>query len=140
MAARLAIKEKLKEARETGRAKFLQLEDEAQKLVRRVVARGRDAQVEGKKRLEELVGKNQILERVRDAELVQRVHQLRSEVEERLEGGMDRLLDAFGVATKAEIEKLSKRIDGLSTRLGELSKLQKSFVKSVRSRAKPKSK
>jgi polyhydroxyalkanoate synthesis regulator phasin len=132
MAARLAFKERLKEARETGRAKILQLEDEAQKLVQRVVARGRDAQAEGKKRLEKLVAKSELMERVRDADVYQRVQSLRSEVEDRLEGGMDRLLDAFGVATKGELEKLSKRLDGLSTKLGEISKIQKSFVKSVK--------
>ena len=138
MAAKLAFKEKLNKATETGRAKILQLEGEAQKLVRKVVERGRDAQEEGKKRLEELVGSNPLLERVRDADLYQRVQSLRNDVEQRLEGGMDRLLDAFGVATQSEVEKISKRIDALSTKVGELAKQQKSFVKSASAKVREK--
>jgi polyhydroxyalkanoate synthesis regulator phasin len=105
--------------------------------VKKVVEKGRDAQEEGLKRFEELVAKAPIIEKVREADLAKRVRVLRSEVEERIEGGMEKLLDALGVPSKEQVEKLAKRIDSLSTRVGELSKAQKSLERAVRRKSAP---
>lgn len=137
MAKQLALKQRIKEATETGRAKILKFEEEAQKLVKKVVEKGRDAQEEGLKRFEELVAKAPIIEKVREADLIKRVRALRSEVEERIEGGMEKLLDAFGVPSKEQLEKLTKRLDSLSTRVGELAKAQKLLERALRHRRAP---
>jgi len=125
MTTNTALRDRIKEATATGKAKILHIEAEAEKLVRRVVEKGRDAQAEGKKRLEDLMGKSPLFEKVRDGDLLRRVQTLRTEVEERLEGGMDRLLELFGVATAEELEKLTKRLDTLTSRVNELIKRQK---------------
>jgi polyhydroxyalkanoate synthesis regulator phasin len=125
MASHTALRDRIKEATATGKAKVLQIEAEAEKLVRKVVEKGRDAQVEGRKRLEGFMGKSPLLEKVREGDLLRRVQELRKDVEQRLEGGMDRLLELFGVATAEELEKLTKRLDTLTSRVNELMKRQK---------------
>ena len=54
MPATTAIRDKLHQATETGRAKVAHFEHEAQKLVHKIVERGRDAQAVGLRRLEDL--------------------------------------------------------------------------------------
>jgi polyhydroxyalkanoate synthesis regulator phasin len=125
MASHTALRDRIKEATATGKAKILHIEAEAEKLVRRVVEKGRDAQAEGKKRLEDLMGKSPLFDKVRDADLLRRIQELRSDVEERLEGGMDRLLELFGVATAEKLDKLTRRMDTLTSRVNELMKRQK---------------
>lgn len=121
------LKQRLKEATETGRAKILELENEAEKLVRKVVEKGREAQEEGRRRLELL--KEPLVERVRDADLVKRVRHLREEVEDRLEGGMEKLLEAFGIASQEELGKLGKKVDALAGQVRELAKAARARAK-----------
>ena len=138
MVGKAAIQEKLREARETGRAKVLQFEEEAQKLLNRIAEKGRDAQAEGRRRLEgfkaqsPLKGAAPLVDRVKDVDFWKRITALRTEVEERLDGGVDKRLLGFGVASRVELEKLQKRLEALSARVGELAKVQKKAAKESR--------
>jgi polyhydroxyalkanoate synthesis regulator phasin len=116
------IKERFREATETGKAKVHELESEAQKIVQRLMEKGRDAQNLGKQRLDDLRAP---FDRVKEADLFKRAKALREEVEARFEGGMDRVLEALGVVTRADIEKIEKRLSALSKKVADLHSAHK---------------
>lgn len=54
--------------------------------------------------------------------LARRTRRVRRDIEERVEEQRARLYDAFGIASKSEIQKLSRKLATLSKRLNELAK------------------
>jgi len=136
-----AIRSKLQQATETGRAKVQMFETEAQKLVQKLAQKGRDAQAEGLRRLETFKpvlaeGVAPVVERVKTTVDVRgRVSALRDGFQGAIGGGVERVLGGFGIASRAELDKLQKRFESLSSRISELAKSQKKSVKESRAHA-----
>ncbi len=59
---------------------------------------------------------------VRNSEAFRRADQLRRDVEGQLERSREQLYNAFGLATKADVEKLNRKLNQLSRKLNELVK------------------
>ena len=63
----------------------------------------------------------QIQERVQASDLYKRAEQGYRDLNERVEEGRSRVYDAFGIASKSEIDKLHKRLNKISKQLNDLS-------------------
>ena len=79
---------------------------------------------ERRKRFEtELKKRRESIEtRVRKTELFKHAERVRRDVEEQVESSRSQLYDAFGIASKSEIDKLHKKLNTISRKLNELSR------------------
>lgn len=127
------FKERFKEVTENGKARILHFEEEARHLWDRWIERGREGQAETMKKIEEIIGRAPLVEKVREAEMVHRVQEFRHQFEERFEVGMDKVFDAMGVATKHDIERLERRLRTLS---GKVNKLKETKAKATKTAAR----
>ena len=63
----------------------------------------------------------QIQERVQDSDLYKRAEQTYKDLGSRAEETRSQIYDVFGIASKAEIEKLNKRLNKISKQITDLS-------------------
>ncbi len=61
---------------------------------------------------------------VRETALYKRSEQVRKDLEEQVDRGRVQLYDVFGIASKSEIQKLSRKLNTLSKKLNELAREQ----------------
>ncbi len=61
---------------------------------------------------------------VRETTLYKRSEQVRKDLEEQVDRGRVQLYDAFGIASKSEIQKLNRKLNTLSKKLNELAREQ----------------
>ena len=61
---------------------------------------------------------------VRETTLYKRSEQVRKDLEEQVDRGRVQLYDVFGIASKSEIQKLSRKLNTLSKKLNELAREQ----------------
>lgn len=134
----LKVPEFLREPLQAAQVRLEQLEDEAQRVVRDLMVRGRAS----KKDIEHIVQrwskqdwtfpevKNR-LEKLRDQgaeralELKGRAESLREETLERVVELQGRAVAFLGVATRSELGELSKELDRLARRLDRAEKVKK---------------
>lgn len=109
-----SIPEIVKERVESGRAKILLFEDEAKKFAKSLIEKGRASQAEGKKRFEEFSAI------VKDNGALKQASALRKELEEQFGARFEKLLEAFGLPSKEEVQKLSQKLDSLGKRVAEM--------------------
>ena len=60
--------------------------------------------------------------RLRKTEIFKRAEQARRGIEDRADRTLSQILDAFGLASKSEVEKLSRKLNTISKKLNELVK------------------
>jgi hypothetical protein len=65
---------------------------------------------------------DRVREELRNSDVFRRVEQLRKDVEEQLQRSREQVYNAVGLATKAEVEKLNRKLNQLSRKLNELTK------------------
>ncbi len=87
--------------------------DEVEKLVGRLVDRGELARRDGEKIM------NQMMDRFRPAE---KAEQAEAEVNQKVEGGIERLLNNLNIPSKRDIDELSARVAQLSARVEEMQR------------------
>ena len=92
------------------------LDDQFQDFRDRVGRGRRRAEGEIRKRAE------RVRTELRKSEVFRRAEQLRKDVEEQIERGRSQIYGAFGLATKADVERLSRKVNQLTRRLNDLSK------------------
>jgi chromosome segregation ATPase len=141
-AKNLKVPEFLREPLHAAQIRLEQLEDEAQRVLKDLMDRGRAS----RKDIEHMVQKwsrqdwtfpevKNRLERLRDqgaeraAELRGRAESFRVEAVERVVDLQSRAVAFLGVASRAEVEELSKELDRLSKRLDRAQKGKKTAKK-----------
>ena len=77
----------------------------------------------GRHRVEKEVRKRaeRAAERIQETELYKRADKLRKYVESRVDETRSQIYDAFGIASKSEIEKLHRRLNKISKQIHDLS-------------------
>jgi hypothetical protein len=138
-ASNLKLPEFLREPLHAAQVRLVQLDKEAQKVLRDLMDRGRAS----RKDIEHIVQRwskqdwtfpemKQRLERLRDqgaeraAELRGRAESFRTEAVERVMELQSRAVAFLGVASRTEVEELSKELDRLARRLDRAEKGKKS--------------
>ncbi len=78
----------------------------------------------GRKRFEGEVRKraDRVRTELRKSEVYRRAEQLRKDVEEQIDRGRAQVYDVFGLATKSEVDRLSRKVSQLQRKLNELAK------------------
>lgn len=94
------------------------LDDQVQELRDRFDDRRRQVEDELKKR------RDQIESQLKKNPLYKRVDQVRKDIEEQVERGRDQVFEVFGIATRADVEKIDRKLAVLSRKLNELAKDQ----------------
>jgi len=61
---------------------------------------------------------------LKDTALYKRTERVRKDVEDQVERGRAQIYDAFGVASKSEIDKINRKLTTISKKLNELAKEQ----------------
>ena len=97
---------------------FRNLDDQLQELRERFDDQLRRVENSWNERREEL------RDQVRKTALYKRSEQVRKDFEEQVDRGRAQLYDAFGIASKSEIQKLSRKLNTLSKKLSELARDQ----------------
>ena len=59
---------------------------------------------------------------LRKSPIYRRAERVRKDVEEQVESTRDQLYDAFGIASKSEVDKLNRKLSAISKKLNELAK------------------
>ena len=59
---------------------------------------------------------------LRKSDLYRRVEQVRKDVEEQVETRREQVYDVFGIASKAEVDRLNRKLNAISKKLNELAK------------------
>ena len=91
------------------------LDEQLQDLRERFDHQRRKVERDVRKRAEKLQA------RVQESDLYKRAEGARKDLESRVESSRSQIYDAFGIASKLEIEKLNKRMNKISKQLTELS-------------------
>jgi polyhydroxyalkanoate synthesis regulator phasin len=78
----------------------------------------------GRTRLETQLRKRaeRVRTELRKSEVYRRAEQLRKDVEDQVGRGRAQIYDVFGLATKADIDRLTRKVNQLNRRLNELAK------------------
>ena len=130
-AEKKSIQEIVKQRVEDGKARILSFEDEAKKFAKSILEKGKASQEEGKKRLDEFSAKVQSavdkFAKMKEAELLKHAATVRKELETKLGGRFEKLLESLGLPSKEEVQKLSERLESLSKRVGELAERLRSY-------------
>jgi len=92
------------------------LDDQLQELRDRFDTRRKKVETELRKRRE------RIEEDLRESSVFQRADTVRKDVGERVERGRDQLYGVFGLASKAEVQKLNRKLNSISKKVNELAK------------------
>lgn len=66
----------------------------------------------------------QLDEQLRESTWYKRAERIAKDVEGQVEQGRDRIFEAFGIASSAEIERIHKKLNAISKKLNELAKSQ----------------
>ena len=104
---------------------LIEAEDGLAKTVRDLIDKQGLQPAEVRRRLEELVGRLKaasVLERVRSSEAVVFLNDYRGGFEKRAEEQVHRLLGSLQIATRTDVEHLSKQVKTLSRKITDLSK------------------
>lgn len=124
----------MKDRIQDAEKRFVAFEEEAQKLLKELISRGKTSR-------KELKG---LLKRAGELEIVDRADELRGRAEKtgaqvvrRLEELQDRALGLVGVASQAQVEELSAEIDKLSKKIDRLGKAARAKLTSKQQRALP---
>lgn len=67
-------------------------------------------------------GRDRVTAELRKSALYKRAETVRKDIEEQLAQGGTRFCDAFGIASKSELQKLSRKLNTLSKKLNELAR------------------
>lgn len=105
---------------EEAQKRWAVLEDEAQKVVKNLVARG----VESRKELEGLLTRfngSELVSTEKVKELSKRAGEARTELKKRLDGLQTRVVEAAGVASQSQVKALSRELTRLSRKLDSLA-------------------
>lgn len=70
-------------------------------------------------------GRDRVEERVRGTSLYKRARQVRTDLEDQIERTRGQVYDVFGIASKAELEKLNRKLNAISRKLNELTREQR---------------
>ena len=92
------------------------LDDQLQELRDRFDTRRQKVESEFRKR------RDRIEEDVRDSSLFQRADEVRKDLGGRVERGRDQLYGVFGLASRAEVQKLNRKLNSISKKVNELAK------------------
>lgn len=104
---------------EEAQKRWALLEDEAQKVVKNLVARGMESRKEIEGLLTRLNGPEQVAaEKVK--ELSKRAGEARAELKKRLDGLQTRVVEAAGVASQSQVKAISRELTRLSKKLDTL--------------------
>ena len=78
----------------------------------------------GRKRLEGEIRNrtDRVRTELRKNEVFRRAEQLRKDVEDQLERGRAQIYEVFGLATKADVERLNRKLNQISRRISEITK------------------
>ena len=108
------------EARTSGFERFNDalrgLDDQLQDLRERFDEQRKKVEGELRKRRE------QVREDVRGSSVFQRAEQVRKDIEDRVERGRDQIYDAFGLASKAEVQRISRKLNTITKKVNEIAK------------------
>lgn len=83
------------------------LQDEAQKLQKRLVTRGRKAEQQGVKQI------RQVIREIRKSDVAERIELARKDVEKAFKEGVTEVLKILNVPTRREVESLERRVSAL---------------------------
>ncbi len=92
------------------------LDDQLQDLRDRFGGRRKQVETELRKR------RDQVREELRGNGVYQRAERVRKDLEERVERGRDQIYDAFGLASKAEIQRINRKLSTISKKVNDLAK------------------
>ncbi len=92
------------------------LDDQLQDLRDRFDGRRKQVETELRKR------RDQVREELRGNGVYQRAERVRKGLEERVERGRDQIYDAFGLASKAEIQRINRKLSTISKKVNDLAK------------------
>lgn len=92
------------------------LDEEIQELRERVDRGRQRVETEVRKRAD------QVRTDIQASDVYRRVEQLRKDLEDQLQRGRSQIYDAVGIATKADVEKLNRKLNQLSRKLSDLAK------------------
>ena len=86
----------------------------------------RDRFVKGRDRLEKEVRKRteKIENRLKKNPIYKRADQVRKDVEEQVDRARSQFFEAFGIASKSELDRINRKLNTISKRLNELTKEQ----------------
>ena len=93
-----------------------QLDEQFQELREQLDERRREFEKDVRK------GADRVQKQLKDTDLYKRAEQVRGEWEEQVDKARSAVYELFGVATKSDIEKLSRKLNTLSRKLNELGK------------------
>ncbi|MCP4003420.1 MAG: hypothetical protein GY725_04415, partial [bacterium] len=81
---------------------------------------------DGRKKFETQINKqrNRVETRIKKTDLYKRTNKLRKDIEGQVESARAQVYDAFGIASKTEIEKLHRKLNTISRKLNEISREQ----------------
>lgn len=97
-----------------------QLDDQFQELREQLDDRRKEFEKDVRK------GADKVQKQLKDTGLYKRAEQARGEWEEQVDKARSSVYELFGVATKSDVEKLSRKLNTLSRKLNELTKEGKS--------------
>jgi uncharacterized coiled-coil protein SlyX len=97
-----------------------QLDDQFQELREQLDERRKEFEKDVRK------GADKVQKQLKDTGIYKRAEQARGEWEEQVDKARSSVYELFGVATKSDVEKLSRKLNTLSRKLSELSKEGKS--------------
>jgi polyhydroxyalkanoate synthesis regulator phasin len=130
-AEKKSLQEIVKQRVEDGKARILSFEDEAKKLAKSLLEKGKASQEEGKKRLDEFSAKVQgavdKVTKMKEADLLKHASEFRKVLETKLGGRFEKLLESLGLPSREEVQKLSERLESLSKRVAELADRLRSY-------------
>ena len=84
----------------------------------------RDRFDEGRRDLEKRATKirKNVETQLRKSPLYRRAERVRRDVEEQIESTRDQVYDVFGIASKADVDRLNRKLNTISKKLNELAK------------------
>jgi polyhydroxyalkanoate synthesis regulator phasin len=104
---------------------FLDAEDGLVKTVRTLIDEKGLSPQETQKKLEELIGRikaTKVWDRVKTSDAMAALNDYRGEMQHRVEGSVQRMIQALSLASKAELDDLSKQVTALNKKVSELTK------------------
>jgi alanyl-tRNA synthetase len=109
------------------RAAFGSLEDEFERVQRRVRARRRDLERtlrSGRKDLEKRTRK--LRSEVLGSPALKRLETLRKDLQRQVEGGVDNVLRVLQIASKSDVERIDRKLSQLTRKLREIEEARES--------------
>jgi hypothetical protein len=94
-----------------------QVETRRRRLAKEVTSRRREIEKRAQKEL------GRVQKQIQKQPLVKRAEALRADVSERIEGAVSTFLDVLPNATKAEIERIDRKVSALGRKLKEIEKV-----------------